>query len=92
MSQMNQRVRSALSIQRRPARPNETKMLVETERTMIGLIYVGRHLSPPAKRIPNEQGPYALAVNCRINEQRLHVTSVQQHERERAVVAVDRQQ
>lgn len=65
-------------------------MPVKTDRLAILLVHVGGEFGRHRQRMIDERPPDAAPAMRRVNEQRLHMGAVEQHEAGRYIVAIDR--
>ncbi len=65
-------------------------MPVKTDRLAILLVHVGGEFGHHRQRMFDERPPDAAAAMRRVNEQRLHMGAVEQHEAGRYIVVIDR--
>ncbi|MDR6502331.1 hypothetical protein J2785_005511 [Burkholderia ambifaria] len=86
---MNQRISPPLSIERRSPAALESEPFIESRRRFVLLVDVGRQVGMAHERCFDKQPPDTRAMVSGIDEQRFHVTAVEQHEADRAVVIID---
>lgn len=88
IGQVDQWVWPSLSIPRRSPGAAETHSLVEADSLVILLVYVRRHVGMQREPVPHQCRADSSAMECRVDEQSLHVSTVYKHEGKRAIVLI----
>lgn len=92
MCQVDQRIRSPLSVDRRPACLLEAHALVKANGLGVLFIDIGCHFWMERETVPNKRSADAGAAMGGVNEQRFHVSGFDQHKGQCVVVFVHSEQ
>lgn len=86
---MDEWIGPALSVDRRAARLPESHSFIEANSLLILLIDIGCHFGMKREAMLHKSRTNSGSAPGRINEQRLHVPVVDQHEGQRVVLFID---